>query len=382
MDIIRLRNLIEQSIENEYLDFKIQFHENKAELLHDILCLANNTQFQDAYLVFGIDDSGQIVGVENHKIRLNSANIHDFFNNNRLKFFNNDIPEVDVITLNDSGHDIDVLEVKSSFNVPYFLTKHYQDDKITVRSGHVYSRTGSRNTPIDQCVSPDQTIKLWKKRFGLLELPIDKFLILLNDLSNWKTEQLQNENAIRFYYGPEPMLIVEQTIDFEDRDSLPNYQAQPYGLTSLYKGSYKCIANQVVIESGDLYYIDNTKSIFPETKYYPFRNTPSYNLVLSMDYYLENTIRFKLLPLFNPNRDDFTNLGLGMFFNQTLVFSSQNEVNNYKNYVKEHIQDVIRQVEESSKIDFKDAPYDRRKHDIFRIHTGRVLKEIHRNLHL
>lgn len=65
MDIDRLEQLIEHGYENDCLDFKEQFHENKAELLHDILCLANNTQFQNAYILFGIDDKRVTTGVEN-----------------------------------------------------------------------------------------------------------------------------------------------------------------------------------------------------------------------------------------------------------------------------------------------------------------------------
>ena len=379
MDIDRLEELIEHGYENDCLDFKEQFHENKAELLHDILCLANNTQFQNAYILFGIDDKRVTTGVENHERRINSANIHDFLNNNRSKFFNNALPKVDVSTLYHSGHEIDVLEIKSTLNVPYFLIEQYQDDKKIVHSGHIYSRSGDRNTPINQCSSSDQTIKLWEKRFGRLENHFNKFLIYLDDLSNWKEEQLQNENFVRFYYEPEPMLIVERTIDFEDADSLPYYQAQPYGLTSIYRGSYKCITYPVTVDSGDIYYIDGTNSVFSNTLYSVFQFTPSNNLLLSMDYYLENSIEYKLLSLFNPKRDAFTNLGLDMFLNQTLVFCSELEVDKFKKEVELNIRDIIKKIEESSGIDFKDAPYERRKHDLFRIHTGRILKEMHRN---
>ena len=34
--------LIDSKMEGEYWDFKLDFHDNKAELLHDILCMANN----------------------------------------------------------------------------------------------------------------------------------------------------------------------------------------------------------------------------------------------------------------------------------------------------------------------------------------------------
>src|SRR5690606_36163159 len=136
------------------------------------------------------------------------------------------------------GHVIDVLEIKSTLKVPYFLTECYKDGKIMVRSGHIYTRSKDRNTPINQCASPDQTIKLWEKRFGRLENHLVKFLIYLDDLPNWKSEKLWSENQFRYYYEPEPIFTIERTINFEDTGSLPSYQAQPYGISSMYRGSY------------------------------------------------------------------------------------------------------------------------------------------------
>ena len=46
--------LIEKKSEGEYWDFKQQDHANKSDLLHDILCLANNPARRDAYLIFGV----------------------------------------------------------------------------------------------------------------------------------------------------------------------------------------------------------------------------------------------------------------------------------------------------------------------------------------
>jgi len=257
-NILKARELIESRQESEYLDFKTIHHENKAELLHDILCLANNTKFQDAYIVFGIDDRGKTIGIENQQNRIKLADIQGFLHDNRTKFFKNEVPEVYLFVLQDSEHEIDVLQIKSSLKVPYFLISDYREGNKTVHSGHIYSRTGDRNTPINECASPNQTIKLWEKRFGRLENSLTKFLLYLDDVSNWKTEQIGNVDRVRYYFEPDPNFIIEETIDFEDKDSLPYHQAQPYGLTSFYRGSYKCIAYSIVVESGDIYYIDDS----------------------------------------------------------------------------------------------------------------------------
>lgn len=56
--------LIKTHKEDYYYDFKEKWHEHKADLLHDILCLANNTQNRSAFLIFGINDSLEIVGLK------------------------------------------------------------------------------------------------------------------------------------------------------------------------------------------------------------------------------------------------------------------------------------------------------------------------------
>ena len=332
--------------------------------------------------MFGINDKGESIGVENHERRINSANIQDFLNSNRSIFFNNDIPEVNAITLKDYFHDIDVLEIKSTFNVPYFLIKQYPDGNKIVRSGHIYTRSIDRNTPINECASPNQAIKLWEKRFGRLEKHLDKFLIYLDDLSNWKTEQLFIENRVRYYYDPDPAFTIEREFIFEDHYGSPRYQALPYDISSMYRGRYKCLLNQIAIDTGEIYYIDYARSIISQTKYYQFQLTSSQNIVFSMDYYLANSIEYKLIKLFKQEKIESLEYGLHLFFDQTIIFDTQAEVDEFINYVKLKIQDIITEVEESSGIKFEDAPYGRRKHDLFRIQTGRVLNELHRDFRL
>ena len=58
-----ISELIDLKTEGDYWDFKVQWHENKADLLHDIICMANNLANRNAYLIieylwrkrFGVD---------------------------------------------------------------------------------------------------------------------------------------------------------------------------------------------------------------------------------------------------------------------------------------------------------------------------------------
>ena len=57
-------NLLIQERESEKLDLKRSHHTDTLALLHDILCLANAWTESDRFLVFGVADDGQVVGIE------------------------------------------------------------------------------------------------------------------------------------------------------------------------------------------------------------------------------------------------------------------------------------------------------------------------------
>ena len=49
--------LISLRQEGSYWDFKKEWHSNKADLLHDIICMSNNLSNKDAYIIIGVDES-------------------------------------------------------------------------------------------------------------------------------------------------------------------------------------------------------------------------------------------------------------------------------------------------------------------------------------
>jgi predicted HTH transcriptional regulator len=70
--------LIYSRREDDYWDFKEKHHTNKADLIHDIICMANNRADRDAYIIFGVTDmTYEIVGVKEDQNRRNQQNIID-----------------------------------------------------------------------------------------------------------------------------------------------------------------------------------------------------------------------------------------------------------------------------------------------------------------
>ena len=75
-------SLIKTKREDDWWDFKREHHHDKAELVHDILCMANNRPRRDSYIIFGVaDDDFSITGVENDSYRRNQQGITDILRN-------------------------------------------------------------------------------------------------------------------------------------------------------------------------------------------------------------------------------------------------------------------------------------------------------------
>ena len=93
-----VKKLIRTGREDDWWDFKECHHEDRAALLHDIICLANNRADRDSYLIFGVrDKTFEIIGVESDPHRKNQQNIVDFLSQKR--FAGQVRPRVEVYTV-------------------------------------------------------------------------------------------------------------------------------------------------------------------------------------------------------------------------------------------------------------------------------------------
>ena len=83
-----IQRLIALGTEGEYWDFKELWHDNKASLLHDIICMANNQVGRDAYIIFGVSDSKSPDGVKIKGVqeanRKDQQHLIDFLRNKKF----------------------------------------------------------------------------------------------------------------------------------------------------------------------------------------------------------------------------------------------------------------------------------------------------------
>ncbi|WP_022826296.1 AlbA family DNA-binding domain-containing protein [Hymenobacter norwichensis] len=182
-----IRRLIDSKREGEYWDFKVKHHENKADFLHDLICLANSLYQGNRYLIFGVDDPAKganIIGLQpGESGRKSQANYIDFIRNQT--FAGGYRPEIELINLVLDGKDIDVLVIFDNPFKPYLLTEDYLDKGRKIKAQYVYTRVGDSNTPQNQSAELFQVEKMWRQRLGLDMLPVERMKHLLGKPEEW-----------------------------------------------------------------------------------------------------------------------------------------------------------------------------------------------------
>ena len=89
-----LEDLINRRTEGTYWDFKRCHHKNKADLIHDVLCLANAKHSGRRFLVFGVDDKDfSLHPISTDLRRRTQADIANVFRDNANKFFQSRFPD-------------------------------------------------------------------------------------------------------------------------------------------------------------------------------------------------------------------------------------------------------------------------------------------------
>ena len=77
-----IKKLISLKQEGNYWDFKREWYsqDKKADLLHDIICMANNLVNRDAYIIIGVDEENDysFSSVKSDSNRKNTHQLVDF----------------------------------------------------------------------------------------------------------------------------------------------------------------------------------------------------------------------------------------------------------------------------------------------------------------
>ena len=327
-----IKELISMKQEGGYWDFKKQWYDAKhrTDMLHDIICMANNIENKDGYIILGVDEERDYSSkdVSDYQHRKNTQKLVDFLKDKKFAGDVRPIITVDVVVID--GKNIDVIKVHNSLNTPYYLKERYEG----VNANNIYSRIQDTNTPLDKSADINIIELLWKKRFGLLLSPLERFASLLLEKNKWeKSPSLVKESL---YYKFEPQYVIEY--DYDDplnRDGydyffLNQYDNRPHWTIV----SLKYFNTTLIEFSGNI--LDGGRH---------FSNTPlmdglSINTHLSWDvtyrYWVKNTLEYNMHMFYlDENNNEAKSSDIRLMEN-VLVFNDENEHQMFNYYVETH----------------------------------------------
>lgn len=211
--------LISLKQEGSYWDFKKEWYEvgKQADLLHDIICMANNLENRDAYIIIGIDEENEyrVNDMTNADNRKSTQMLVDFMRNK--KFAGGIRPRVMVEIMQLETGIIDIIVIKNGYSTPYVLEESYQG----VNANNIYTRVMDSNTPKNKTAEILHIEYLWKKRFRLLTTPFEQVFYYFLNKEDW-LDVPDDSSIIRQYYKYAPEYIIEYC-RCDDRDGYEYY---------------------------------------------------------------------------------------------------------------------------------------------------------------
>ena len=356
-------DLINKKYEGSFWDFKVCHHKEQADLLHDILCMANNQTYNDGLIIFGVSNDGEVIGVENDQFRRTQQNIIDFLST--LKFVGELRPTIELKTFIVYEKRIDVLIIRNDVYTPYILKENYKK----VSNNYVYTRIGDTNTPINKTADINHMEFLWKKRFGIVPNPLKRFETYLINKESW------SEKQYNCYYIEHP----EFTIKVDDENNSEGIEFYSYMMmnkNTTFSVIELCYFSTVLIHR-QIVWLDSGRYL---------TNCPNWGSIdcqmyqrksLIYKYFIEGTFDYNLHKfLFDENSDE-ANIAHRRFMEVILVFKSEIERDEFEYFITSNVALVIEEIHgaEEKNLVFEAKTETERKHENHQIHTAIVLKK-------
>ena len=328
MNKSEINDLILLKQEGSYWDFKREWYsqDKKADLLHDIICMANNLSNRDSYIIIGVDEENDysFSSVMDDPNRRNTQQLVDFL---RDKHFAGGVrPVVHVENISIGENEIDVIVVHNSDATPFYLTEKYQ----SVMSNNIYTRVMDSNTPKNKSADLSHIELLWKKRFGLLASPLERMMIFLKNPGLWDCSPSCFEEKLYYRFSPE--FTIETVMD----DSKNGYQYYLFNQTDIHPRWYdiNLYYHQTMLASLEGVSLDGGRYFTPSPRTDGISLTQYHNWDVAFKYYIKNSIEYIVHEFYyHPDGDDET-IAHNRFMKCILVFECDSEKENFKEYLK------------------------------------------------
>lgn len=320
-----IKKLISLKQEGNYWDFKREWYsqDKKADLLHDIICMANNLVNRDAYIIIGVDEENDysFSSVKSDSNRKNTQQLVDFL---REKHFAGGVrPIVSVENISFGENEIDVIVIHNSNTTPFYLTEHYQ----SVMANNIYTRVMDSNTPKNKSADLSHIELLWKKRFGLLSPPLERMMIYLKKTDLWDSSPGSYEEKMYYRFSPE--FTIENNID----ESENGYQYYLFNQTDIRPRWYdiNLYYHQTMLASLEGLSLDGGRYFTPSPRTDGVSLTKYHHWDIAFKYFIKESIEYIVHEFYyHPDGDDET-IAHDRFMKCVLVFETECEKSVSKN---------------------------------------------------
>jgi len=314
-----------------YWDFKREWHANKADLLHDIICMANNLESRDGYIILGVDEENDyaVCGINDDPNRKNTQNIIDFLRDK--KFAGGIRPTVRVETIDHDAIEIDVLIMQFDRYSPYYLTEKHDG----VFANNIYTRVQDTNTPKDRSADIHHIEMLWKRRFGLDVGIHERFFILLDQYDQWECDFGNTNTAFHRVF---PEFKIQVQYDFDNSEHRWEPQSAYYLNSEMgFRWIQLLYFNTVIFEWGIMDF-DGAKVILP------FPKDSSLGIKVCDDvcysYYDLTALEGKLLKLMTSGTMSYHSRHLYTDVHLFLIFNGEEERKRFNEFAVHHYDEI------------------------------------------
>jgi len=311
---------ISKGKEGEWWDFKQEWHINMHDLIKDIICFANTIHDEDCYLIFGVSDDLKLTGMQ--QSRKKQADVIDALSN--LHFAGDNIPKIDIETVNFEGTELDVLQIFDTDRTPIYLKKPYG----SMRQGCIYSRNGDKNTPDNGNAEIVEIENLWRKRLGLTKPPLEYIIDRLQNKLEWN----QHDDFYYNIYKPEYSI---KNIDENDDVGRRVDEFYSYSQTNE-STSYSMLdimAHNTVLDSYQITNLDSGRLSIPVPEWGFLHFGDYHQDTRAYKYYIEGSDRYRVLDfLYNPENSD-ERCAFDDLINVVLIYHSEEERKAFEGYV-------------------------------------------------
>lgn len=340
-----INNLISYFInkgkEGEWWDFKQEWHIKMYDLIKDIICFANTVHDEDCYLIFGVSDDLKLTGMQ--QTRKKQSDLIDTLS--KLHFAGDNIPKIEIETINFEGTELDVLKILNTDRTPIYLKKPYG----SMEQGCIYSRNGDKNTPNNGNADISEIENLWRKRLGLTKPPLEYIIDRLQNKLEWN----QHGN---FYYN---IYKTEYSIKkYDENYDVGRCKDEFYSYSQTNEStSYSVLdimANNTVLDSYEITNLDSGRLSIPVPEWGFLKFGESHQDKRMYKYYIEGSDRYRVLDfLYNPDNSD-ESCAFDDLMKVVLIYHSEEERKAFESYVltnQEKLDTFINVIKEFEHID-------------------------------